>query len=56
MNPSSSLFFSFSIPIPFCCCVYSLVLHHRASEGDKEADVTRHKGDKGLSHFNVQPE
>lgn len=43
-------------PEPFCCCVYSLVLCRCASRGGWEADVTRHKGDKGLSHFNVQPE
>ena len=49
-------FFSFSFLEPFCCCVYSLVLQRRASKGDQKADVTRHKGDKGLSHFNVQPE
>jgi hypothetical protein len=26
------------------------------AEGDEEADMTRHKGEKGSSHFNVQPE
>ena len=55
-EPKQLFFFSFSFPEPFCCYVYSLVLQHWASKGDWEADVTRHKGDKGLSRFNVQPE
>lgn len=55
----SSHLFLCSSSHPPCSILLFFAAWYRSAvlaQGDQGRDVTRHKGDKGLSHFSVQPE